>query len=131
MFYKAIVFLPLFGAIAAGLLSLRKLDGAAITASVSSVCLSFILSCFAFGSVALGGEQIIVELARWIGSGDFQAHWTLRFDTLTAVMLIVVTGVSSCVHIYSIGYMHHDKAIARFMAYLEPVYLCYADAGDS
>ena len=118
MFYKAIVFLPLFGAIAAGLLSLRKLDGAAITASVSGVCLSFILSCFAFGSVALGGEQVIVEVARWIGSGDFQAHWTLRFDTLTAVMLIVVTGVSSCVHIYSIGYMHHDDAIARFMAYL-------------
>ena len=118
MFYKAIVFLPLFGAIAAGLLSLRKLDGAAITASVSGVCLSFILSCFAFGSVALGGEQVIFEVARWIGSGDFQAHWTLRFDTLTAVMLIVVTGVSSCVHIYSIGYMHHDKAIARFMAYL-------------
>ena len=118
MFYKAIVFLPLFGAIAAGLLSLRKLDGAAITASVSGVCLSFILSCFAFGSVALGGEQVILEVARWIGSGDFQAHWTLRFDTLTAVMLIVVTGVSSCVHIYSIGYMHHDKAIARFMAYL-------------
>ena len=118
MFYKAIVFLPLLGAIAAGLLSLRKLDGAAITASVSGVCLSFILSCFAFGSVALGGEQVIVDVARWIGSGDLQAHWTLRFDTLTAVMLIVVTGVSSCVHIYSIGYMHHDKAIARFMAYL-------------
>ena len=118
MFYKVIVFLPLLGAIAAGLLSLRKLDGAAITASVSGVCLSFVLSCFAFGSVALGGEQVIVDVARWIGSGDFQAHWTLRFDTLTAVMLIVVTGVSSCVHIYSIGYMHHDKAIARFMAYL-------------
>ena len=118
MFYKAIVFLPLLGAIAAGLLSLRKLDGAAITASVFGVCLSFVLSCFAFGSVALGGEQVIVDVARWIGSGDFQAHWTLRFDTLTAVMLIVVTGVSSCVHIYSIGYMHHDKAIARFMAYL-------------
>ena len=45
-------------------------------------------------------------------------HVGLRFDTLTAVMLIVVTGVSSCVHIYSVGYMHHDKAIARFMAYL-------------
>ena len=49
--------------------------------------------------------------------GNF-AHWTLRFDTLTAVMLIVVTGVSSCVHVYSVGYMHDDKSIARFMAYL-------------
>ena len=46
------------------------------------------------------------------------ANWSFRFDTLTAVMLIVVTSVSACVHIYSIGYMHHDKARARFMSYL-------------
>ena len=118
MFYKAIVFLPLVGAIAAGLFSLRKLDGAAVTVSIAGVCLSFILSCFAFGTIALGGEQVTIDVARWIGSGSFQAHWTLRFDTLTAVMLIVVTGVSSCVHIYSVGYMHNDKSIARFMAYL-------------
>ena len=118
MFYKAIVFLPLVGAIAAGLFSLRKLDGAAVTVSIAGVCLSFILSCIAFGAIALGGEQATIDVARWIGSGSFQAHWTLRFDTLTAVMLIVVTGVSSCVHIYSVGYMHNDKSIARFMAYL-------------
>ena len=118
MFYKAIVFLPLIGAIAAGLCSLRKLDGAAVTVSIAGVCLSFILSCFAFGTIALGGEQATIDVGRWIGSGSFQAHWTLRFDTLTAVMLIVVTGVSSCVHIYSVGYMHNDKSIARFMAYL-------------
>ena len=118
MFYKAIVFLPLVGAIAAGLFSLRKLDGAAVTVSIAGVCLSFILSCFAFWTIALGGEQATIYVARWIGSGSFQAHWTLRFDTLTAVMLIVVTGVSSCVHIYSVGYMHNDKSIARFMAYL-------------
>ena len=118
MFYKAIVFLPLIGAIAAGLFSLRKLDGAAVTVSIAGVCLSFILSCFAFGTIALGGEHVTIDVARWIGSGSFQAHWTLRFDTLTAVMLIVVTGVSSCVHIYSVGYMHNDKSIARFMAYL-------------
>ena len=118
MFFKAIVFLPLFGAIAAGLFSLRKLDGAAITVSIVCVCLSFILSCLAFGTIALGGEQAVVDVARWIGSGNFQAHWVLRFDTLTAVMLVVVTSVSSCVHIYSVGYMHDDKSIARFMAYL-------------
>ena len=118
MFYKAIVFLPLVGAIAAGLFSLRKLDGAAVTVSIAGVCLSFILSCIAFGTIALGGEQATIDVARWIGSGSFQAHWTLRFDTLTAVMLIVVTGVSSCVHVYSVGYMHNDKSIARFMAYL-------------
>jgi NADH-quinone oxidoreductase subunit L len=50
--------------------------------------------------------------------GDFQANWSLRIDALTAVMLIVVTWVSAAVHIYSIGYMHHDPHIPRFMAYL-------------
>ena len=117
MFYKAIVFLPLIGAITAGLFSLRKLNGAA-SVSITGVCLSFILSCLPLERLHLGGEQAIVKVGRWIGSGNFQAHWTLRFDTLTAVMLIVVTGVSSCVHIYSVGYMHDDKSIARFMAYL-------------
>ena len=118
MFYQAIVFLPLLGAVAAGLFSLRQQNSAAIVVSVSGVVLSFLLSLFAFSHVAIGGNTEIVNVARWINSGSFEANWQLRFDTLTAVMLIVVTGVSSCVHIYSVGYMHHDKAIARFMAYL-------------
>ena len=118
MFYQAIVFLPLLGAIAAGLFSLRQQNAAAIAVSVSGVVLSFLLSLFAFSHIAMGGNTEIVSVARWINSGTFEANWQLRFDTLTAVMLIVVTGVSSCVHIYSVGYMHHDKAIARFMAYL-------------
>lgn len=118
MFYQAIIFLPLMGSIAAGLLSLRALNTAAISVSVLGVCLSFFLSLIAFYIIALGGQTEYIHVARWINSGAFEANWTLRFDTLTAVMLIVVTGVSSAVHIYSIGYMHHDKAIARFMAYL-------------
>ena len=118
MFYQAIVFLPLLGAVAAGLFFLRQQNSAAIVVSVSGVVLSFLLSLFAFSHVAIGGNTEIVNVARWINSGSFEANWQLRFDTLTAVMLIVVTGVSSCVHIYSVGYMHHDKAIARFMAYL-------------
>ena len=69
-------------------------------------------------NVAIGGQPITIDLARWIVSGDFEAMWRLRFDTLTAVMLIVVTSVSSMVRLYSIGYMSHDNARARFMAYL-------------
>ena len=118
MFYHAIVFLPLIGAIIAGIASLRQHHNIATLVSIAGVFLSLVLSCFAFVEIALGGQALTVEVARWIGSGDFQAHWTLRFDTLTAVMLIVVTGVSSCVHIYSVGYMSHDKARGRFMAYL-------------
>ncbi|MBY0408190.1 MAG: hypothetical protein K2Q01_10905, partial [Rickettsiales bacterium] len=58
------------------------------------------------------------QIAPWIMSGDFTAGWTLRVDALTAVMLIVVTWVSSVVHIYSVGYMSHDDHQPRFMAYL-------------
>ena len=55
---------------------------------------------------------------RWITSGELDVSWGLRIDTLTAVMLVVVTTVSSLVHLYSIGYMHEDDSRPRFFAYL-------------
>ncbi|WP_024575299.1 MULTISPECIES: NADH-quinone oxidoreductase subunit L [unclassified Afipia] len=58
------------------------------------------------------------QLFTWIGSGDLVVNWALRVDTLTAVMLVVVTSVSSLVHLYSIGYMNEDPNRPRFMAYL-------------
>ena len=115
--YVLIVFSPLVGAVIAGVLSLYQRDRAAELVTVSGCC-SFLLSVIAFANVAMGGVPETVNLARWISSGSFVASWSLRFDTLTAVMLIVVTGVSSMVHIYSIGYMSHDGARARFMSYL-------------
>ncbi len=118
MLYQAIVFLPLLGAAFAGLLSVRQQHLPAEIITVVGVCASFLLSCFAFYHVALLHNPVTLEVARWINSADFVANWSFRFDTLTAVMLIVVTSVSSCVHIYSIGYMHNDKARARFMSYL-------------
>ena len=118
MLYQAIVFLPLLGAAVAGLLSVRQQHLPAEIVTVVGVCASFLLSCFAFYHVALLHNPVTLDVARWINSADFVANWSFRFDTLTAVMLIVVTSVSSCVHIYSIGYMHHDKARARFMSYL-------------
>lgn len=59
-----------------------------------------------------------LQLFTWIGSGDLIVNWALRVDTLTAVMLVVVTSVSSLVHLYSIGYMNEDPNRPRFMAYL-------------
>jgi len=81
--------------------------------------LSAILSWIVFFQVAFGGgglEQ--VQVLSWIQSGSLVADWSLRVDTLTAVMLIVVTTVSALVHIYSIGYMAHDPHRSRFFAYL-------------
>ncbi|MCK1713567.1 MULTISPECIES: NADH-quinone oxidoreductase subunit L [unclassified Bradyrhizobium] len=59
-----------------------------------------------------------IQLLPWIFSGDLQVYWTLRVDTLTAVMLVVVTTVSSLVHLYSIGYMDQDPYRPRFFGYL-------------
>src|SRR5262245_45598945 len=59
-----------------------------------------------------------ITLLPWINSGDLQVAWTLRVDTLTAVMLVVVNTVSSLVHLYSIGYMDEDPNRPRFFAYL-------------
>ena len=116
--YHAIVFLPLLGALLAGYFSLSHKHSASAASAISGVVISLLLSIYAFVDVAMSGNDRTIDIARWIVSGDFSAQWALRFDTLTAVMLIVVTGVSSCVHIYSVGYMHHDPARGRFMAYL-------------
>ena len=57
-------------------------------------------------------------VANWFTSGKLSVAWALRIDTLTAVMLVVVTTVSFLVHVYSIGYMHEDPSRPRFFAYL-------------
>lgn len=124
----AVVFLPLIGAIIAGVLAFAR-HGADSSRShtIDTLCqwitcggllLSAAGSIVIFFDVALGGNSYTKELFTWIDSGTFEVSWALKVDTLTAVMLIVVTGVSSMVHIYSIGYMHHDHHVPRFMSYL-------------
>jgi NADH-quinone oxidoreductase subunit L len=76
------------------------------------------LSWFAFFDVGLLHHDVRIALFPWITSGDLQVSWSLRVDTLTAVMLVVVTTVSSLVHLYSIGYMDEDPNRPRFFAYL-------------
>ena len=76
------------------------------------------LSWFAFVDVGFMHHDARIALFPWIQSGDLQVAWSLRVDTLTAVMLVVVTTVSSLVHLYSIGYMDEDPNRPRFFAYL-------------
>ncbi len=76
------------------------------------------LSWFALVDVGFMHHDVRVALFPWINSGDLQVSWSLRVDTLTAVMLVVVNTVSSLVHLYSIGYMDEDPYRPRFFAYL-------------
>jgi NADH-quinone oxidoreductase subunit L len=119
MLYNVIVFLPLLGFLIVGLLggSLGAKASEYITSGF--MVIAAVLSWVAFVSVGLGdGEVFTVPVLRFIESGNLQADWALRIDTLTVVMLVVVNTVSCLVHIYSIGYMHHDPHRPRFFAYL-------------
>jgi len=157
--YQAIVFLPLLGAIVAGLISLvgararhpggspsaqgshddhAHVQPGAVAAHgdahaavepaaagsrsaelVTTVFLfiAMILSWIAFVSVGFG-QDTRVPIASWITAGDLRIDWALRVDTLTAVMLVVVTTISAFVHLYSIGYMEEDPYRPRFFSYL-------------
>ncbi len=76
------------------------------------------LSIWLFNDVILEGNARTISLMTWISSGDFTVDWAIRLDSLSVVMMNVITIVSACVHLYSVGYMSHDAAKARFMAYL-------------
>ena len=164
---QAIVFLPLLGAILAGLISLagahaRNPSGDTVEhahghddhgahahashahddhghghddhhapaepAAAGTAAAEFITTALLFVSAALSWitfvnvgffkQDVLVHVLPWISSGDLQIAWSLRVDTLTAVMLVVVTTVSSLVHLYSVGYMDEDPYRPRFFAYL-------------
>src|SRR3984885_5934129 len=169
--YQAIVFLPLLGAILAGLISIfgararnpsgdtvehhgdvhgadahasdaHASDGhddhaaddhghddhavepaaagsrAAELITTGLLLVAAVLSWFAFVDVGFLHHDARIALFPWITSGDLQVNWSLRVDTLTAVILVVVNTVSSLVHLYSIGYMDEDPYRPRFFAYL-------------
>lgn len=117
--YQAIVFLPLLGFLIVGLFGTSL--GAKASEYITSgfLVIAAVLSWVAFFTVGFGhGEVFTVPVLRWIQSGGLEAPWALRIDTLTVVMLVVVNTVSALVHVYSIGYMHHDPNRPRFFAYL-------------
>ena len=153
----AIVFLPLLGALIAGLFGTKVFKGLGRDADVygehhahahadhghaghghddhghhahydgpmwpmylttALLVITAILSWYVFVGFLHEPRTEKVELLRWINSGALSANWTIRVDTLTAVMLVVVNTVSALVHVYSLGYMSHDEHQPRFFAYL-------------
>ncbi|MDB5614779.1 MAG: nuoL [Devosia sp.] len=126
---QAIVFLPLIGALIAGLLGRTIGHRPSEFITTGLLIISAVLSWVVFLPVAFGGglmgavvdgetTVLKIEIMRWIQVGDMDLRWVLRVDTLTAIMLVVVNTVSSLVHVYSIGYMADDPHRNRFFAYL-------------
>ncbi len=114
-----ILFGPLIGAITAGLFGRRIGDVASQSVTTGFLMLSAVLSWVVFLQW-MGGriEPFVITYAPFIHVGDFVSNWAFRLDGLSVVMLVVVTTVSSLVHLYSWGYMAEDPAKPRFFAYL-------------
>ena len=116
---QAIVFLPLLAAIIAGLGGRWIGTTAAKVVTTGALFIGAALSWAIFvGFLSGSTQEHVAPVLDWIHSGDLVVNWELRVDTLTAVMLVVVTTVSSLVHLYSWGYMAEDPSQSRFFAYL-------------
>ena len=117
--YLLILVFPLLGSLITGFGG-RWLGyyGASIL-STTCVVIAMLLSIMAFYEVGLSGTVCYVSLASWISSETLNLKWGFLFDSLTVTMLVVITSISSLVHIYSISYMEHDPHFPRFMSFLE------------
>src|SRR5687767_3924913 len=116
---QLIVFLPLVAALIAGLGGRWIGATAAKVVTTGALLIGAALSWPIFLDFVAGNAQpMVIDVAEWIKSGDMDVTWGLRVDALTAVMLVVVTTVSSLVHLYSWGYMAEDPGQPRFFAYL-------------
>jgi NADH-quinone oxidoreductase subunit L len=117
-FEYLIIFLPLIGSIISGFFG--KFLGSRNSEILTSlfVSISAIFSFLIFYKVFNESYTNNLNLLTWINSGTFNVNWSINIDALSSVMLVVVTLVSSIVHIYSIGYMSHDPHKQRFMSYL-------------
>jgi NADH-quinone oxidoreductase subunit L len=114
-----IVFLPILAAIIAGLGGPWIGKTAAKVVTTGALFIGAFLSWPIFLQYISGSAgPIVVPVVTWIQSGTLTVDWALRVDALTAVMLVVVTTVSSLVHLYSWGYMEEDPSQPRFFAYL-------------
>ena len=113
----AIIFLPLIGSIIGYIgKSISKLFSEIFTSLLVSI--SAILSILVFWNGIQNNTYGNYKISEWISSGNFVANWSINIDSLSSLMLVVVTFVSALVHIYSIGYMSHDQHKPRFMSYL-------------
>jgi NADH-quinone oxidoreductase subunit L len=114
-----ILFAPMFGAAIAGLFGRRIGDTASMAVTTGLLFLACALSWVVFSEWTWGGlEPFTVTYAPFIQVGTFVSNWSFRLDGLSAVMLVVVTSVSSLVHLYSWGYMAGDDSKPRFFSYL-------------
>ena len=110
--------LPLLGFAINGLLGSRLSKSWVALVACALPALAFVLTGILFQDLVAGGKPLTQTLFTWAATAGFQVDAAFYFDAVTAVMCLVVTGIGTLIHIYSIGYMHDDDGFARYFAYL-------------
>lgn len=116
--YLTLVFVPLLGALVAGFGGRYVGPKGAVWLTTSLLAMTFLMSCIAFLDVGLGGAAVYVRRIKWIERSLLRVQWRFCFDRLRVVMMVVVTSVSTLVHLYGGRYMEGDPHVPRFMSYL-------------
>ena len=118
MLLLLIIFLPMLGSIASGFFGFFIGRQGSVFITTLTTFLTFIFSLILFYDSITNQYESLIYLMTWINSGLFNCNWSFLFDSLTMVMLIVVTSISTLVHLYSSQYMANDPHLSRFMSYL-------------
>ncbi len=119
MLYAIAVFAPLAGSVVAGMFGRQLGDRAGQAVTIVCMVIAAIAGSASF--LPFLQEETIpgtVSLGTWLDVGGFHVDWALRYDTLSAMMVAMVTFIATLIHIYSIGYMSHDATVTRFFSYL-------------
>lgn len=118
MLLLTLIFLPFLGSVAAGLFGFYIGRMGSVIITTLTTLLSCIFSLIIIYNSITEGYEYIIYISNWINSGLFNCNWCFLFDSLTMIMLIVVTSISTLVHFYSSKYMADDPHLSRFMSYL-------------
>jgi NADH-quinone oxidoreductase subunit L len=115
--------LPFLGFLVNASLGRRLTKTASGAVAVGAMAVSFVVAAIAVVSLVgldPASRQIVERVYSWISSGDFEAPFTLRLDPLSSVMILVITGIGTLIHLYSTAYMHdeRDSEFARYFSYL-------------
>ncbi|RLN53948.1 hypothetical protein BBP00_00009132 [Phytophthora kernoviae] len=118
MLLLILIFLPFLGSVAAGLFGFYIGRKGSVFITTLTTFLSCLFSLIIIYNSITNEYEYLLYLSTWINSGLFNCNWCFLFDSLTMIMLIVVTSVSTLVHLYSSKYMANDPHLPRFMSYL-------------
>lgn len=118
MLLLTLIFLPFLGSVAAGLFGFYIGRKGSVFITTLTTFLSCIFSLIIIYSSITNEYEYFIYISNWISSGLFNCNWCFLFDSLTMIMLVVITSISTLVHLYSSQYMSNDPHLSRFMSYL-------------